>query len=211
MTVHNATITDIAITLNQLHEAGDQFPPAFFMTDHEAVANPERIIAKLPKNFAVIFRDYNHPEREDMGRHLRMLCQEKGMMFLVAGDLVLAETLDADGMHLPEKLMRKSIIIRARHPKWLITAACHDGAALRTAEKLPIDAGLIAPVFPTQSHPETISGKHRILGLSGVLDMVSQTGLPLYALGGITDINADELIGSGLMGIAAIRGFDVRN
>ncbi|MCK5424926.1 MAG: thiamine phosphate synthase, partial [Emcibacter sp.] len=34
------------------------------------------------------------------------------------------------------------------------------------------------------------------------------TTLPLYALGGVTNENARQLIGSGVVGIAAIRGFD---
>jgi len=120
---------------------------------------------------------------------------------------MLASGLDADGIHLPEAMMDQVSQIRQDHPDRIITTSCHNPDSVRRAASLPLDAILIAPVFPTQSHPETVSGAQATLGLSGVLNMTSQTTLPLYGLGGITVANADDLMVTGLAGIAAIRGF----
>ncbi|PCI48936.1 MAG: thiamine monophosphate synthase [Alphaproteobacteria bacterium] len=202
------TLTDIAKRLNQDHGQGENLPPVFFITDSQAVADPEKVISALPAGSAVILRDYDYPAREKLGADLRALCRERMIVFLVAGDAGLASKLSADGVHLPEGLMGRATDIRAAHGHWMITVSCHDLVSVRRAKKLPIDAGLIAPVFPTLSHPETLSGTRPILGLSGLRHIVAATALPLYALGGVTANNAGQLVGSGVAGIAAIRGFE---
>jgi len=202
------TLTDMAERLNRDFRQRGDLPAAFFITDQKAIPEPERIIEGLPKNCAVIFRDYDYPDRKNLGQSLRKLCNKKSLLFLVAGDENLAANLNAGGLHLPEALMRNANNIRKRHPRWLITASCHHLTTLKEAENISLDAGLISPVFPTYSHPETYTGKQATLGPSGVRQMTAATTLPLYALGGITRENARQLIGSGIAGIAAIRGFE---
>ena len=199
------TLTDIAKGLNRDY---GHLPPLFFITDQQAVPTPETVISRLPKGSAVILRDYDHPEREELGAALAMLCRDRGIIFLVARDIDLAIKLAADGVHLPEGCMDRGANIRASYSHWLITASCHSLAAVLRAKNIAVDMGLIAPVFPTHSHPKTFSGQETTLGISGVRDLTAATTLPLYALGGVTNENARQLIGSGVVGIAAIRGFD---
>ncbi|MBL4894585.1 MAG: thiamine phosphate synthase [Emcibacter sp.] len=206
------TLTDMAERLNQDYGPQDKkagkLPAAFFITDHTAVPDPERIIARLSNKCGVIFRDYEQPERQKLGQKLSQACRDQGLIFLVAGDEKLAQSLAADGIHLPESKMAQAREMRAAHPDWIITTACHNPSALQRAENLPLNAALISPVFPTLSHPETLSGASTTLGITAVRDMVAATDLPLYALGGITKENARQLIGTGIVGIAAIRGFE---
>lgn len=198
------TLADIAKRLNKDH---GHLPALFFMTDQQAAPAPEKVISALPGGSAVIFRDYDHSERESLGAALAVMCRERDIRFLVARDVDMAVKLAADGVHLPEILMGQAGNIRASHPHWMITVSCHDLASVIRASDMPVDAGLIAPVFPTRSHPMTLSGQQATLGLSEVRDMAAATVLPLYALGGVTHKNAPQLIGSGVAGIAAIRGF----
>lgn len=209
MTIQTATLTDMAQRLNRDFGGKTPLPAAIFITDQQAVPDPEKVIAVLPPGSAVIFRDYDHPARPELGQTLAVLCRDRDIIFLVAGDPDLAIKLAADGVHLPEAMMAQVPDIRQNHPDWMITVACHDLAAVKLAQTLPINAALIAPVFPTHSHPETLSGEKATLGLSGVQNIVEKTDLPLYALGGVTKDTARQLIGSGLAGLAAIRGFDV--
>ena len=202
--VRSMTLTDIAKRLNEDHSL---LPSVFFITDQQAIGSPEEVISRLPPGAAVIFRDYHHPDRDGLGAGLAALCRARGLIFLVAGDADLAVKLAADGVHLPEGLMGEAEAFRAFHPQWMLTVSCHDLAAVKRAGKLPLDAALIGPVFPTLSHPETLSGQKPTLGVSGVREMTAATSVPLYALGGVTEKNVDQLIGTGVAGIAAIRGF----
>ncbi|MCF6215414.1 MAG: thiamine phosphate synthase [Emcibacter sp.] len=211
MTEKIFTLADIANRLNQEywqdHRNGQGLPALFFVTDQQAIPHPEKIISELSQEAAVIFRDYDHPSRAALCAELARLCRKKNIPFLVAGDIALAEKLGASGVHLPEIMMMQADDIRRDYPHWIITAACHDLNSVRKAGNLPIDAALIAPIFPTHSHAETLTGEQKTLGLRGVQAMVKASSLPLYGLGGISSMNGRELIGSGLVGLAAIRGF----
>lgn len=217
MTEKILTLADIANRLNQEycqnywqdHKKGQGLPSLFFVTDQHAVPYPEKVISELGQGAAVIFRDYEHPSRAALCAELAKLCRKKNILFLVAGDILLAEKIGAGGVHLPEMMMMQAGDIRRNYPHWMITAACHDINSVKKAARLPIDAALIAPVFPTYSHAGTLTGELRTLGLRGVENMVKASGLPLYGLGGISSLNGHELIGSGLVGLAAIRGFQI--
>ncbi len=215
MTQRESTLAGIANRLNQDywqnywqdHKNTQELPALFFVTDQQAVPDPEKVISELGHGAGVIFRDYDHPSRTALCEILAKICRKKNISFLVAGDISLAEKLGASGVHLPEKMMMQADDIRRKHAHWMITAACHDINSVKKAARLPIDAALIAPVFPTHSHAETLTGAQKTIGMRGVQDMVKASRLPLYGLGGISPMNGHELIGSGLAGLAAIRGF----
>jgi len=94
------TLPDIAKRLNKDH---GHLPPLFFITDQQAVPAPEGVISRLPRGSAVILRDYDHPAREELGAALAAICRERGHIFLVAGDVDVAEKLTADGIHLSRR------------------------------------------------------------------------------------------------------------
>ena len=73
-------------------------------------------------------------------------------------------------------------------PDWIWIASAHNLQALKRAETLGADALLLAPIFPTKSHP------HRpALGISGCAKLAAATHLPVYALGGLTHENLKKL------------------
>lgn len=199
------TLTKYARRLNDL--SGEKRLPALvFMTDRHRMANPLAVIARLEADCAVIFRDYDAPDRAELGATLATACRERGVRFLVAGDGALAELLQADGLHMPEGRMGEVRHWRQAHPDWLLTAAVHSGPALEQAAMAGADAALLSPVFPTASHPET----HESAGTLGphVFNALSdQSALPVYALGGITADTALLIGGRHTAGIAAIGAF----
>lgn len=211
MTIKDETLTDIAQRLNrdyiQTHPQKKNLPAGIFITDEESIAQPEKVIATMPAGFAVIFRDYDHPKRRELGEFLRPLCAGRGIIFLVAGDVGLAENLDADGLHLPEYMMKQADNIKAVHSHWMMTTSCHSKDAILRAATLAIDGALVSPLFPTHSHPESLTGEMATFDLGELSHIISQTSLPIYGLGGINTQTACKLYGLGLAGIAAIRGF----
>ncbi|SLN20269.1 Thiamine-phosphate synthase [Oceanibacterium hippocampi] len=197
------TLADWAESLNRAAGDGSGLPPCLLLTDRARIADPRPAIAALPRGSAIIFRDYDLADRAEaailIGRH----CRQHGHRFLVAGDARLARTVEADGMHFPEALVGEAQAIRRRHPGWLMTAAAHDRRALDRASACGIDAALLSPVFPTESHQGAPA-----LGLRRFAGLVRMARLPVYALGGVNRGNAGLLVMSGAVGIAAIGGWE---
>jgi thiamine-phosphate pyrophosphorylase len=182
-----------------------RLPPLIFMTDETRTPHPEAVVARLPRGSAVIFRNYADPHRLDTGKRLRTICKSRGVTFLVAGSIRLAHVLRADGIHWPEYALRGGSPWRPR-TDMIVTAAVHNEAALRRAERAGVDAVLISPVFPTASHPD-----RRGIGVLRFAALAGQTRVPAYALGGITPETASRLVAMKVVGIAAMGGLTGEN
>lgn len=178
-----------------------RLPRLILMTDAGRLPDPEAAIGKLPSGSAVILRDYDAPDRAARAQALRASTRRRGLLLLIGADWRLAWRVGADGVHLPERLVRAAGQIRRVRPDWLVTAAAHSQAALRAAEHAGADAALLSPVFPTGSHPGA-----RALGPVRFAALVREAGLPVYALGGIDRRAIARLRNSGAAGYTGITG-----
>jgi thiamine-phosphate pyrophosphorylase len=172
------------------------------MTDATRQGDPVAAIRQLPRGSLVILRDYEHPNREDLARKIAARCRRRGLLLLIAGSGGLAARVGADGIHFPETLVHHAKAWHRRRRTWLITAAAHSLPAILRAQSFGADAVLLSPAFPTESHAGAPG-----LGALRFARLVHSTGLPVYALGGITSSTARRLKGSGAIGIAAIGAF----
>ncbi len=166
--------------------------------------DPEAAIAALPRGSAVILRDYDATDRPARAASLARLCRRRRLRLLVAGDARLALAVGAQGLHLPEGLVRSGDRRWRlwRKPGLLVTAAAHSPGAIARAQRAGVDAVLLAPVFETASHPGAPA-----LGSLLFAAWTRKTRIPVYALGGMTAARTRRLTGSGAAGIAAIGGF----
>jgi thiamine-phosphate pyrophosphorylase len=195
-----ATLARISVALNALNAPGRGLPPLILMTDDQRDADYLEAVRALPPGSAVIVRHRNPVARERLARSLLAAARAHGSRCLLAGDPDLAKILDADGVHASEAQLRQIAAWRKQGPNWLITAAVHSASAVAKAQDA--DALLLAPVFPTASHPQA-----QALGVAAFDAIASQIRVPVYALGGITAENAPQLGASRAAGIALIGGW----
>lgn len=178
--------------------------PAIAMpTDLSRVPDPVAASRNLPAGAAVILRDAGHPDRLAFGVALRSSTLARGQRLLVAGDTALTGELNADGLHVPERMIGAEAVRhwRRANPGRLMSAACHSLGALRRAERAGADMVLLSPVFPTASHP---GGP--VLGLYRAAALAAATDLAVLAMGGIEPGNARRLSAQ-FSGFAAIGMF----
>lgn len=183
-----------------------RLPALVLLTDRIRLADPRPVLTRLPRGSAVILRDYDGAQAHQEAAALVRRCHRLGLKLIVAGDLRLAQAIGADGLHLPEWMVRRAGLAARVHrwrPGFLVTAACHSAQALRRAARLGADAALLAPVLATASHPSAVTlGPLRFAGL------VRRCPIAVYALGGMDGAGARRIKGSGATGIAGI-GFAV--
>jgi thiamine-phosphate pyrophosphorylase len=194
-------LAELAAQLNSDNAAGLGLPPLIMVTDSARLPDPATAALHLPNGSAILLRDYDLAERDTLAERLANIARKRGLKLLIAGDAHLAIRVNAAGVHFPEA--RASEVRRWRYRKnWLITVAAHSRSALSAAARCGADAALLSPVFSTDSHPGAPT-----LGANGFSLLAARAGLPIYALGGISAINAHRLLTTPAVGIAAIGAF----
>ena len=174
-------------------------PRLLFFTDPARVPAPEAVAERLPAGSGIVFRAFAAQDAVERGRRLREIAIQRGLILLAGADASLAGAIDADGVHLPQRMVAGLPELKADHPHYLVTTAAHDLAAVKAAEALGAHAVVVSPVFPSNSPSAGAP-----LGLEGLMRLVGATTLPVYALGGVRAHNAASLIDSGVAGLAAM-------
>ena len=127
-------------------------------------------------------------------------CRAHGAALLLNGDPEWVKLTGADGVHLNS---RRLTVLESRplgSEKW-VGASCHNAVDLHRAQRLGLDFAVLSPVMPTSSHPGA-----KPLGWLDFQQLVSNTSIPVFALGGMERQHLREARDRGAQGIAAIRG-----
>lgn len=176
-------------------------PPLLLFTDPDRVPRPWELAARLPPGAGLVYRAFGAPDALDVAERLRAMTRERGLILLIGRDADLADRVEADGVHLPERSASAAYALGGRRPDWLLTGAVHSVTAATKARDL--DAVVLSPIFPAGGP----SSLRPALGQDALADACQRSAIPVYALGGVDADTAEALINSGACGIAGIGGF----
>ena len=140
---------------------------------------------------------------EAIGRFIEQaypLCKQQGALLLMNSAVSKANRWNVDGLHLTSRDLL-ALEQRPEAVSWL-GASCHNLQELLHAQAIGVDFAVLAPVLPTQTHPEA-----NTLGWKQFTEWVSEVNLPVYALGGMTVASLPIAQIAGAQGIASIRAF----
>jgi len=131
---------------------------------------------------------------------LAAICRRFGALFIVNDRLDVALAVDADGLHVGQDDMPARLARSLLGSGKILGVSAGDMDEARRAVDEGADYIGASPVFPTPT--KTDAGP--ALGLSGLAEMASASGLPVVAIGGINTTNAREIIAAGAAGIAVV-------
>lgn len=178
---------------------GKPLPNLLFFTDPVRTPDPERVAERLPTGAAVVFRAFGAGDAVERGARLREITLRRGLLLLVGADGDLAVRVQADGLHLPERLVADLPGLRVSHPNWLITLAAHDEAAAKAGSAAGADALVVSPIFP--GHSPSAGAP---LGVKSLKRIIEAVETPIYALGGVRADTVARLSDTAIVGIAAV-------
>ncbi|HEX5775565.1 MAG TPA: thiamine phosphate synthase [Caulobacteraceae bacterium] len=173
-------------------------PPLLSFTDPDRTPDVAAVAERLPRGAGIVLRTYGD---DGQAARIAAIARRRGLILLIGADERLAASVDANGLHLPERMAAAIPAVRARHPRWLITVAAHSPRAVRNAAKLGADAVVLSTVFESASPS---AGKP--LGPLRLAAIARTSSIPVYALGGVDMKNARRLRATGVVGIAAVEG-----
>jgi len=177
----------------------DRLPSLIAMTDPMRIPDPLILARDLPRGSAIIYRHFGTPNRFDTGEELARICRKRGLVLLVSADLVLADTIKADGIHWPEKDFNHAVLLRARRKSDLFTISAHTPDAVLRANSAGFNGIIYSSIFDSKS--PSAGRPHGTFAASAIAQRVST---PLFALGGVNQYTAKRLIGLGFSGIACV-------
>ena len=128
------------------------------------------------------------------------LCKMHHAKLLLNSDVAGVARFDVDGIHLTSQHLM-AIDQRPEYKQW-VAASCHNLEELHHAEKIGVDFVVLAPVLATPTHPDAV-----VLGWDQFAELVADSNLPVYALGGMVKSDLSTAQQAGGQGIAAVRAF----
>ncbi|OGS48051.1 MAG: thiamine-phosphate diphosphorylase [Euryarchaeota archaeon RBG_16_68_13] len=144
--------------------------------------------------------EHGPTERQDAATRMRDLCREHHVPFIVNDDPLLAQALDADGVHVgrddPSPQAAREILGPGRIVGVTVYGGPDEEAAAAAAGA---DYVAVGPFFPSPTKPE-----EPVLSLDVLDHIVERSSLPVFAIGGIHSENAGLLAIHGAAGIAVV-------
>lgn len=146
-------------------------------------------------------------ERSALGRRLKAICHKHGIPFIVNDDVELAQTLDADGIHVGQE-DRSAADVRRMFPGKILGVSAHDEEEARTAVWIGADYLGVGPMYVTRTKADTRS----VQGPDGIRRLREDgVDVPLVGIGGVTDANAGEVMRAGADGVAVISAISAKD
>ena len=183
-----------------------------FFTDRNKVLDFKKTIANLPKNSAIIIREYDLDKkaREIFAREIVSLARPRGFIILVGKDLALAHKIKADGVHFSDfDQLTPQVFKKESFPKkFIFSLACHSFKSILSSAKLRADLVFISPIFPTTSHSDAKKfGLRNLAKIAVKTKKPSYCLPPIFALGGVNLENIKSIRKLGISGFGAIELF----
>lgn len=168
-----------------------QWPREWLMTDERLGDRLWETIEALPTGTGIVFRHNATPadRRAALARRVASICRDRGLVLAIAGNIELADALNAALIHNPVGDPGLLPISRSAHSTREAVVACSSGASLI----------FLSAIYATRSHP----GRPP-LPRNTARQIVAGCPVPVIALGGMNRARFAERKADGFYGWAGI-------
>lgn len=140
----------------------------------------------------------------DLALQMRALTKKYDSLFIVNDRIDIALASEADGIHIGAKSLPISEIskqIRSSHrSRFYVGYSAHSLAEAQALEEVGVNWVTMSPIYESTSKP----GYGPAIGLDELRKVIKLLSIPVYALGGIGSSNIEEVMSTGVYGVALI-------
>jgi len=149
-------------------------------------------------------KDADQAEWFEIGRQAKEILRHTDIKLIVNDNIYLAKEIDADGVHVGKHDMDPLEAREILGPDKIIGGTANDYEDIQRLYDMGVDYIGLGPFAETKTK-ENLSPVLGFVGYSALLRYCRDANIdiPIIAIGGIGEIDAEELIGLGVYGIAA--------
>lgn len=145
-------------------------------------------------------KELGREEIERSAQTFRRLCDTFSALFIVNDDPYLAQSCDADGVHVGQDDMAAAEAREILGPEAIVGLSTHSEQQLAASAEQPVDYVSVGPVWETP----TKAGRPGV-GLGLVEHAAANSSHPFFAIGGIDAANAGEVVAAGARRLGVVR------
>lgn len=134
----------------------------------------------------------------DLARRVRDVTSD--VLFVVDDHVDIALLSEADGVHLGSEDLSVAAARRVAGERLVIGASASTVEASRAAVAQSADYLGCGPAFATP-----IKAEKRVIGPAGIAEIAAAVEVPVFAIGGIDESNASQVIDAGVRRLCVIR------
>lgn len=145
-------------------------------------------------------KDLDRDLIERSARTFSRLCAGYSALFIVNDDPYLAQSCNADGVHLGQDDMPAAEAREVLGPEAIVGLSTHSEEQIAASADAPVDYISVGPVWETP----TKEGRPGV-GVELVAHAASNSAHPFFAIGGIDPANAGQVVEAGARRLGAVR------
>jgi len=154
----------------------------------------------LPKNIAIIYRNYNKNINKEEILKIKNLCKKTNKKFYLANNIKFALKLDLDGVYIPSFNKKLRVNCYTKKKKFKVLGSAHNISEIRQKELQKVSCIFIAPIFITNK-------SNKFLGIQRFNYLASYTNKKIVCLGGLKKNNLNKIKLSNSYGLSSVSLF----
>lgn len=147
-------------------------------------------------------KDLDDTELLQLAQPIAEVCRNYEAKLFINTNTRIALEVGAAGVHLPANAAPVGKIKAQTTDDFYIGCSVHNLDAAQKREAEGADFVTYSPIYPTASKP----GYGPAVGIEGLVKVVENVKLPVFALGGITPRRVAECLAAGAFGVAVMSG-----
>ena len=146
----------------------------------------EKDIEYLPKNIALIYRNYEKKPSKLLITKIKNYCKKKRIKFYLANNYKMAVNLNLDGVYLPSFNKQIKFNIFSKKKNFLVLGSAHNTQEIIIKQKQGCKLIFLAPIFK-------VNKKKHFLGINRFNQLSTNKEISFIALGGINSLNIKKI------------------
>lgn len=130
---------------------------------------------------------------------MKELCHQYQVPLIINDNVEVMLEADADGVHVGQNDMPAAKVRELIGPNKILGVSAHNKEEALLAIKAGADYLGVGAIFTTSTKDDA-----KVINLQDVSDICKSVDIPIVAIGGIHENNIDQLIGTGVSGVAVV-------